>query len=108
MGLRTPRGRAAQGPVRAPLRPREGYESAAEGGLFVEPGQLVRVADRVDAGDPAVLDHEGDRGVELAGRVDPRCRGAVEPHRVDPGTGCDLRELGEEPRHRLGTLDRAP
>src|SRR4028119_1657425 len=43
-----------------------------------QPPQLVRVADRVDAGDPAVLDHEGDRRVELAGRVDPGRDRAVE------------------------------
>lgn len=40
--------------------------SAAERGLFVQPGELVRVADRVDAGDPAPLDGQADRGVELA------------------------------------------
>src|ERR687894_1087268 len=59
--------------------------SAAERGLLVQPGELVRVADRVDAGDPAVLDHEGDRRVELAGQVDPRRDRAVEQQR------CDLR-----------------
>jgi hypothetical protein len=36
-----------------------------------EPGQLVRVADGVDAGDPAVLDGDTDRSVDLTADVDP-------------------------------------
>ena len=35
-------------------RERQRRRSAAERGLFVQPGELVRVADRVDAADPAV------------------------------------------------------
>ena len=37
----------------------------------VEPGQLVRVADGVDAGDATVLDGEAHRGVDLTADVDP-------------------------------------
>jgi hypothetical protein len=40
----------------------------------VEPGQLVRVAHSVDAGDPAVLDGHADRRVELSADVDPAAR----------------------------------
>ena len=43
---------------RPPDRPdRQRPRSAAERGLFIQPGELVRVADRVDAGDLAVRDH---------------------------------------------------
>ena len=42
-----------------------------ERGDPVEPGQLVRVADGVDAGDPTVLDGEAHRGVDLTADVDP-------------------------------------
>jgi predicted RNA polymerase sigma factor len=38
---------------------------------LAEPGELVRVADGVDAGDPPVLDGEAHCGVELAIDVDP-------------------------------------
>ena len=41
-----------------------------ERGDPVEPGELVRVADGVDAGDPTVLDGEAHRGVDLAADVD--------------------------------------
>ena len=46
----------------------------AERGLLVRPGQLVRVADRVDAGDPAVSDQQADGRVEIAGEIDPAGR----------------------------------
>src|SRR5262249_9572726 len=36
----------------------------------IQPAQLVRVADRVYAGDPAVLDHEGERRARVAGHLD--------------------------------------
>ena len=42
-----------------------------ECGDAVEPGELVRVADGVDAPDPAVLDGDAHGGVELAADVDP-------------------------------------
>src|SRR3712207_6085465 len=48
-----------------------------------EPPQLARVADSVDAGDPAVLDREGDRRVEPAGEIDPAGKRAVQPHGAD-------------------------
>ena len=42
-----------------------------ERGDPVESGQLVRVADGVDVGDPTVLDGEAHRGVDLTADVDP-------------------------------------
>jgi hypothetical protein len=54
---------------------------AAEPGLLPEAGKLVRVRDRVDPGDPAVLDGQADRGVDPAVDVDPDTGRAVEPHR---------------------------
>jgi hypothetical protein len=54
---------------------------AAEPGLLPEAGELVRVRDRVHPGDPAVLDGQADRGVDLAVDVDPDTGRAVEPHR---------------------------
>jgi hypothetical protein len=55
--------------------------SAAEPGLLPEAGKLVRVRDRVDPRDPAVLHGQADRGVDLAGEVDPDAGRAVEPRR---------------------------
>src|SRR5918997_1912234 len=86
----------------APNRP--GWQrrrSAAERGLFVQPGELVRVADRVDAGDPAVRDHQADRRVELAGEIDPAGGRAVQPRSADHRTRRNRPEAGEEGRHPI-------
>src|ERR1019366_2812309 len=73
-----------------------------------QPPELVRVADRVDAGDPAALEHEGDRGAQLAGRVDPGRDRAVEQQRGDLRAERELREAGQERRYPLTALDRVP
>ena len=49
-----------------------GGATAAQRRLLVEPGQLVRVADRVDPGDPAVLDDEARSRCRARRQVDPR------------------------------------
>src|ERR671910_2267075 len=49
-----------------------------------QPPQLVRVADRVDAGDPAVRDHQADRRVELAGELDTDGGRAAQPYHAGP------------------------
>src|ERR671912_84852 len=49
-----------------------------------QPPQLVRVAHRVDAGDPAVRDHHADRRVELAGEIDPAGGRGRPPHTPPP------------------------
>jgi hypothetical protein len=69
-----------------------------------EPGQLVRVSDRVDAGDATVHDDEAHRGVHLTADVEPN-RGCP----VEPG-GCRLEIRRAEAReqeasHPLRTLD---
>src|ERR687890_108843 len=48
-----------------------------------QPPQLVRVAHRVDAGDPPLRDPQADRRVELAGQIDPDGGRAVQPHSGD-------------------------
>src|SRR5918994_2424864 len=58
---------------------RQRRPSAAERGLFVQPGELVRVAHRVDAGDPPLRHHQADRRVELAGQIDPTGGGGAPP-----------------------------
>ena len=90
----------SRGDRRAPTQ--SSLRSAAELGLLVQPGELVRVAHRVDAGDPAVLDDEADRRVELAAEVDPAGDRAVEPHGADHRVGRERREAGEQRRHRRG------
>ena len=45
---------------------RPGDRLAAERHLLVHPGELVRVADREDPGNPAVLDRQAGHGVERA------------------------------------------
>src|SRR5688572_33290423 len=87
---------------RAPPRP---AESPPQLGHLVEPAQLVRVAHRVHAGDPAVLDDEGDRRVELAARVDPRGDRAVDQQCGDLHVRRELREVGERRSHLLPTHD---
>src|SRR5215218_548927 len=73
-----------------------GRRSAAERGLFVQPGELVRVAHRVDAGDPPLRDHQADRRVELAGQIDPAGGRAVQPHSANHRIRRDRPEAGEE------------
>ena len=87
-------------PMLPPDRPgRQQRRSAAERGLLVQPGELVRVADGVDARDPAVRDHQADRRVELAGEIDPGGGRAVQPHSADHRIRRDRPEAGEEGRH---------
>src|SRR5262245_34603418 len=82
-----------------------GGSGARECGDPVEPGQLVRVGDGVDAGDPTVLDGKAHRRVELTASVDADGGGPVDPD------GRRLEVHGaqtsdEEARHPLGALDR--
>ena len=44
---------------------------ACDRGDPVEAGELLRVADGVDVGDPTVLDRDAHRGVDLTADVDP-------------------------------------
>src|SRR5215204_2503277 len=61
-----------------------------------QPPQLVRVADRVDAGDPALSDHQADRRVELACQIDTDGGRAVQPNGADHRIRRDRRKAGEE------------
>src|SRR5215217_2338599 len=90
-----------------PHRPgRQRRHSAAERGLFVQPGELVRVADCVDVGDPAVRDHQADRRVELAGEIDPGGGRAVQPHSANLRIRLDRAEAREEGGHSLAAHHR--
>src|SRR3712207_3439621 len=66
--------------------------SAAELRLALEPSELLRVADRVDPADPAVLDRDADRGLDRALALDAPARAAVEPGRLDDHVRCDRAE----------------
>jgi MFS transporter, DHA2 family, methylenomycin A resistance protein len=65
--------------TRAPADFLQAGRSPPQFGYLVEPCQLVRVRDRVDRGDPAVLDSQAHRG-GLAIGSEPGARHPVEPH----------------------------
>jgi len=59
---------------------------------LLQPPKLVRIADRVKAGNLAVLDDEADQRVELAARVEPGRHRAIDQQRGDLNTRRDLRK----------------
>src|SRR5438874_13600628 len=93
-------GRPRQRDARSAERSRPG-----ERGDHVQPGELVRVADGVDARDAAVLDGEAHRCVERAADLDAGGRCVVEPDSTQlelvPAGSCE-----EEGGYRLRAFYR--
>src|SRR5262245_56101985 len=87
--------------------PKMPVSSQCERGLGFDAGQLLRVADVVEAGDPGVLDTDGHDAVDLAIQADDKCRVAVDPGVVSGNRAFGLAEAaGSEAEHLVGADDR--
>jgi hypothetical protein len=80
--------------------------------LYIIPRRRPRppqdgVAHGVDAGDPPFRDHQADRRVELASKLDPAGGRTVQPHSANHSIRRDRSEAGEESRHPLAAVRSA-
>src|ERR1700722_1321680 len=80
-----------------------GAGSAAQGGLVLHVGQLLRIAYAVQPGDKAVLNAHRHNGVNLPVQPDDQCRVAIDLCRVQRRSGDDPAQPGRQQAGHLAS-----